>query len=494
MGIPSNTSSPSSASDSVKQWVASKSPEVYRIHVEARANPPGRAILRADEDSPWYQKTVLCLDGGGIRVYSSLLILEALMEEVEHLERSVEEPAASCSVDSPLTSPRQPTTEFLPSHYFDYTAGTSTGGLVAIMLGRLRMSLSAVEDTYLALGKTVFGTGRNRMPGWLSYSTRSRRERLASLVKTLRPTHSSPDDDNSRYFEPDSGRCRTLVTSIKGKADQKGAMTPFLFRSYSVSMAVDASFKIADVACASVATSSYFESTTLGGHRYFDAATGLNNPSLAVCNEITSRHRQDHEPISVFLSLGCGSYSAELSMRDPERRVVRAQDKPRTQLDAAHQEMLDRSADSFHYCRLDVGRDLQQVRLDDWTGQDTIAMIESATQKYLDFDHVKDQLRQCAKMLVERRRRRAQTMRWESFALGTRYRCIWEGCDFQSADGRPFRDQNELMDHFRSYHRMSPPNPDNLDQIKDLLQRGRTNSDHSDRSRTNSDRSRNDNE
>jgi patatin-like phospholipase/acyl hydrolase len=62
---------------------------------------------------------ILALDGGGVRGLSSLLILQQLMKEIEELKRDGK-PA-------------------LPCEYFDLICGTSTGGLIAIMLGRLRM-------------------------------------------------------------------------------------------------------------------------------------------------------------------------------------------------------------------------------------------------------------------------------------------------------------------------------------------------------------------
>ena len=65
---------------------------------------------------------ILALDGGGIRGLSSLLILEKLMREVQRSK------GGSSDDDPPL-----------PCEYFDLICGTSTGGLIAIMLGRLRM-------------------------------------------------------------------------------------------------------------------------------------------------------------------------------------------------------------------------------------------------------------------------------------------------------------------------------------------------------------------
>ena len=43
-----------------------------------------------------------------------------------------------------------------PCEVFDLIAGTSTGGLIAIMLGRLRMTVKEAIDAYLALSRNVF--------------------------------------------------------------------------------------------------------------------------------------------------------------------------------------------------------------------------------------------------------------------------------------------------------------------------------------------------
>src|ERR1700724_3150103 len=61
---------------------------------------------------------ILSLDGGGVRGLSSLLILRNIMEEVAR---------------------RNDIAEARPCEYFDLIGGTGTGGLIAIMLRRLRM-------------------------------------------------------------------------------------------------------------------------------------------------------------------------------------------------------------------------------------------------------------------------------------------------------------------------------------------------------------------
>jgi patatin-like phospholipase/acyl hydrolase len=77
---------------------------------------------------------LLSLDGGGVRGLSSLYILKNL------LEKTVE--------------PGEPLPK--PCEYFDMIGGTSTGGLIAIMLGRLNMTIDECIDHYLHLSAEIF--------------------------------------------------------------------------------------------------------------------------------------------------------------------------------------------------------------------------------------------------------------------------------------------------------------------------------------------------
>lgn len=62
---------------------------------------------------------LLSLDGGGFRGLSSLLIVQRIMEQIRRETHADVTP--------------------LPCQYFDLIGGTSTGGLIALMLGRLGM-------------------------------------------------------------------------------------------------------------------------------------------------------------------------------------------------------------------------------------------------------------------------------------------------------------------------------------------------------------------
>ena len=80
-----------------------------------------------------------------MRGYSMLVILQGLMHRVY--------------VESEGKPPR--TDEIpKPCDYFDLIIGTGTGGLIAIMLGRLRLDLETCKEVYVRMTKRVFETDK----------------------------------------------------------------------------------------------------------------------------------------------------------------------------------------------------------------------------------------------------------------------------------------------------------------------------------------------
>jgi patatin-like phospholipase/acyl hydrolase len=71
---------------------------------------------------------ILSLDGGGVRGISSLYMLKDVMAQIKRQRRG--------------ENPNMPVSDVRPCEVFDLICGTSTGGLIAIMLGRLEMVCS----------------------------------------------------------------------------------------------------------------------------------------------------------------------------------------------------------------------------------------------------------------------------------------------------------------------------------------------------------------
>ncbi|KAH0544765.1 hypothetical protein FGG08_001132 [Glutinoglossum americanum] len=84
---------------------------------------------------------LLSLDGGGIRGLSSLYILKQIMTQ---LEAQLGE-----AVSTPI----------LPCDCFDLIAGTSTGGLIAVMLGTLQMDIDTCIREYKVMSPEIFPVG-----------------------------------------------------------------------------------------------------------------------------------------------------------------------------------------------------------------------------------------------------------------------------------------------------------------------------------------------
>jgi hypothetical protein len=87
---------------------------------------------------------LLALDGGGYRGLALLYVLRHIMRNIPGID---------------------PSEKLYPYKYFDLIGGTSTGGLVAIMLGRLGMDIQAAIEKYQELGPTIFGRDQGTFLG-----------------------------------------------------------------------------------------------------------------------------------------------------------------------------------------------------------------------------------------------------------------------------------------------------------------------------------------
>ena len=106
---------------------------------------PVHSLVEAPGNGSVIGPRLLSIDGGGVRGLCSLLVMESLMQEVKKLE-----------VQSQPESKDWPR---LPCRYFDLTGGTSTGGLIAIMLFRLRMDTRRAIYEYKRMSPEIFKSG-----------------------------------------------------------------------------------------------------------------------------------------------------------------------------------------------------------------------------------------------------------------------------------------------------------------------------------------------
>ncbi|KAM0277280.1 hypothetical protein ACHAQH_005939 [Verticillium albo-atrum] len=104
---------------------------------------------RVTDDAHPVDTTGLCLlslDGGGVRGLSTLHVVKNIVDELNYKR-------AASGLD-----------RIKPCDIFDLIGGTSTGGLIAIMLGRLEMDVDECIAAYNKLSADVFAKLRRKIP------------------------------------------------------------------------------------------------------------------------------------------------------------------------------------------------------------------------------------------------------------------------------------------------------------------------------------------
>ncbi|OAX78387.1 hypothetical protein ACJ72_07306 [Emergomyces africanus] len=297
---------------------------------------------------------ILSLDGGGVRGYSMLILLQELMHRTY----------VECEGKAPSRHqiPK-------PCDHFDLIAGTGTGGLIALMLGRLRLDLETCKDVYVRMTKRVFETDKTiagipyrstlfkaskleeairrcvwehtvssaegndgspmppkpiylhgPVPRPQSAHTVQRRTSRSSVgrssasparspVSSRGPTGTSQGPSwgnaDAMLYDKREHRTKTAVAAVYKGTPLNG--TPTLLRSYDSRKEPPPEFNctIWQAGRATAATGLAFKPILVGQHVFIDEGAGKYNPAPLVLDEATVNEWPGRE-VGLFVSVGTG--------------------------------------------------------------------------------------------------------------------------------------------------------------------------------------------
>jgi hypothetical protein len=230
------------------------------------------------------------------------------------------------------------------------------------------------------------------------------------------------------------------------------------------------------VARAATAAPLYFAPVAIEDRTFLDGGFGSSNPSWEIYNEVRDMHNQSADGIEILLSIGTGETA--VARMHGFMRTIAAMVAAISDTRQVDENLRSIMRPDQTYFRINVETlDLSRIKLDEWKqsrkGQSTTAdQILTLTTEYLNRVDVAKRCERIAEILVDRRRQRATTSRWEQYALGVRYRCHVRNC----SEGPTWRRQEELALHLQNDHNFGPParlSGNDLKEYNDLMKLGR---------------------
>jgi hypothetical protein len=409
-------------------------------------------------------------DGGGVRGYSMLIILQELMHRT----------FVECEGRAPKRHeiPK-------PCDHFDLIVGTGTGGLIAIMLGRLRMDVDTCKDVYVRMTKRVFETDKT-FAGIPYRSTLFKASKLEEAIMECVREHTIYDDEGndsndamsssadlrtpmtpgsavsgvhrspsnaSRYsqigmtpvnlrmaalkwgsphaklYDTREERTKTAVTAVY-KGTKKAGTGQVLLRSYDSRKepAIEPNATIWQAGRATCATALAFKPIQIGQSVFLDEGAGKYNPAPraldeAVCNEWPGRE------IGVFISIGTGKRpegtgqqqhiwwegfvsSGMGDFAEARRRLIGKIEDCEKIHQSMKEHLAKRQVNPEHYYRLNVNVGVGEFGMNEWN---RLAEISTNTRMYLSEGAVQTQSLDAAAKLARIYRAK---VRWDRAEKG----------------------------------------------------------------------------
>ncbi|KAF8596885.1 FabD/lysophospholipase-like protein [Ceratobasidium sp. AG-I] len=307
---------------------------------------------------------LLSLDGGGIRGLSSLLILREIMVRIQFRD------------NLPIIP--------FPWMYFDIIGGTSTGGLIAIMLGRLRMSVDQAIQCYTMLAEQIFSETKHK---W--QDGRFKSSNLERVIKRMVQDNTEHKDEDSRMLDtrPDGQNCRVFVCAMS--AENMNGGIPSQFRTYNAYNNQMPNCKIWEAARATSAAPTFFKQITIEdmgtSTTFVDGGLGCNNPTGRVLAE--AKLLFPNRYIACMISIGTG-HAKTITVPKPglfqnilPLDVIKALQRIATDCERTSQDVAARFTDvDGVYFRFNVDQGLQQIGLGDW---ERLGKVSAHTRAYM---------------------------------------------------------------------------------------------------------------
>ncbi|KAG8720152.1 hypothetical protein FRC09_010039 [Ceratobasidium sp. 395] len=323
-------------------------PATERLPVPAH-HKPKRLDRMTNETEEQRGIRLLSFDGGGVRALSALIILHEFMQRLNHRLK--------------------PLKEILPCEWFDMIVGSGTGGLIAILLGRLGMSVEKAIEAYQIILTRAFSSKKTFGKGFKA----SELENAVDLV-----VEGSTGDVKSLMLCPKNAHdCKTFVCTML--ADHMDAGLPDFIRTYEVAENQGPRCTIREAVRATTATPGLFKPVEIlhGGVkvRYVGAELGNNNPTAYMLAE--AERVFPNRTVSLVISIGSGHRLPISDSRSPSTLGMEIA----TDSDGVAQGVAQQFRNTSNlYFRFNVGHGLEHI---EFTSGQEMSKIPAHTRKYI---------------------------------------------------------------------------------------------------------------
>ncbi|KAG8804310.1 hypothetical protein FRB91_003936 [Serendipita sp. 411] len=309
---------------------------------------------------------LLSFDGGGSRCASQLKILDSIMCRIQYDEY-----------------PDDPDKVILPCDYFDLCGGSDAGGLIVILLIKLRLSIEEASIAFDNICKRVYEP--------VDITAEERSTRLKSYLEELLRKRGVPLD-TKMFDSMTHGGCSGFVVA-RPRSNLQSLTT---FRSYRIRAERTVSISVIDAALATCAAHPSFLPVAVGPDgrqtEYIGTTLGANNPVREVISEAHALFGGDVS-VASLISLGAGDHGT-ISIKEgsPDQDISSVLRTMVVSCERVANEVAIQLGNLGFYFRLSVKHGLQAMNLSPST-------IYSATSDYLNDPEVSSKLEQCVTSL-----------------------------------------------------------------------------------------------